>query len=204
MPMLSSKSIRHSSWSYAGPLRGAPVSDVVRVKVALIEIVPPIWRRLRVPAHMTLRRFHTVLQETIGWKDVQPHRFRVGEILFGKPSDPADAVKDSRWITIQDLISAGAKTFHYDYGFGSGWIHEVRIEARFQGTPENQRVVCLGGERACPPEESGGPDDYVERIVASRNPYLEDRSRPDRLRPSFDPEQFDLEEVNATLAALQF
>ena len=202
--MLSPKQIRHASWSYAGPLREAAVSDAVRVKVALIEIVPPIWRRLRVPAHLTLRRFHTVLQETIGWKDVQPHRFRVGEISFGMPSDAADVVKDSRWVTIQDLISAGAKTFHYEYGSGSGWIHEVRIEARFEGTPENQRAICLGGERACPPEGSGGPDDYVERVIASRNPFLEGGSRPDLLRAGFDPEEFDLEEVNAALAALPF
>ncbi len=204
MPMLSPKPMRHSSWPHPGPLREAAVSDAVRVKVVLIEIVPPIWRRLRVPAHMTLRRFHTVLQETVGWKDAQPHRFRVGEICFGKPSDSADSVKDSRWVTIQDLISAGAKTFHYEYGLGSGWIHEVRIEARFEGTPENQRAICLGGERACPPEESGGPDDYVDRIIASRNPYLESGSRPERLRAGFDPELFDLEEVNAALAALPF
>lgn len=202
--MLSSRFIRHAPWSYAGPLREAPVSDVACVKVVLIEIVPPIWRRLQVPTHMTLRRFHIVLQETMGWKNVHPHRFRVGEISFGKPSDPADAVKDSRWITIRDLISAGAKTFHYQYGAGPGWIHEVRIEARFEGNSENQRAICLGGELACPPEESGSPDDYVERIVASRNPYPHGHSLPDRLKTGFDPEQFDLEEVNAALAALPF
>jgi hypothetical protein len=202
--MLSPKPLRHALWSGAGPLREAAVSDAVRVKVVLIEIVPPIWRRLRVPAHMTLRRFHTVLQEAIGWKDVQAHRFRVGEIFFGKPSDPADALKDSRWVTIQDLMSAGVKSFQYEYGSGSGWIHEVRIEARFEGGPENQRAICLGGERACPPEGSGDPDDYVQRVIASRNPYLEGGSPPDRLRAGFDPEEFDLEGVNAALAALPF
>ena len=190
---------RPSSGSHLGPLRSGPPSDVVRIKVSLIEIVPPIWRRLRVPAHMTLRRFHTVLQESMGWQDVQPHRFRIGETTFGKTSDPSDSLKDSRWITIQDLLSAGVTTFNYDYGFGGSWVHEIRIEARGEGSIENQRPVCLSGERACPPEESRGPDDYVDCIVDGRDPYPRPGFRPPG---SFDPERFDLDRVNAALAAL--
>ena len=186
-PMLSLRPARHAPWSYPGPLRVAPVSDVVRVKVVLIEIVPPIWRRLRVPVHLTLRRFHAVLQEAIGWKDLQPHRFRVGEIHFGMPSEPADALRDSRWVTIQDLVSAGTRSFTYEYGAGGGWAYDIRIEALEGGNPDNQRAICLGGERACPPEDSGGPDDYVDRVLA---------------RAGFDPERFDLAEVNAALSGL--
>lgn len=185
--MLSPKPVLNAPRSNAGPLRQAPLSEVVRVKVVLTEIVPPIWRRLRVPVHLTLRRFHSVLQEAVGWKDVQPHRFRVGEIQFGKPSDPADALKDSRWVTIRDLVAAGAKVFTYQYGAGGGWTYEIRIEALEDGNTDNQRPVCLGGERACPPEDSGGPDDYVDHVLA---------------RPGFDPERFDIAEVNAALLGL--
>ena len=64
--MLSPKPFRHAPWLYAVALREAQVSDVVRVKVVLTEIVPPTWRRLRVPVHLTLRHFHAVIQEAIG------------------------------------------------------------------------------------------------------------------------------------------
>ena len=140
------------------------------------------------PVQMTLRRFHTVLQEAIGWKDVQPHRFRVGKVHFGKPSDPADGLKDSRWVTIQDIVSAGMNVFTYQSGSGAGWTYEIRIEALEDGSLENQRSVCLDGRRACPPEDSGGPDDYVDRFLR---------------RPGFDPERFDLAEVNAALLGLR-
>lgn len=174
-------------WPHSGPFREDPISDVVRIKVTVLEIIPPIWRRVQVPVHLTLRRLHTVLQETIGWKDVHPHRFCVGDICFGKPSDAAGRLRDSRWVSIEDLLYSGTKTFTYQYGSSGGWTHEVRIEARAEGNPENQRPICLGGERACPPEDSGGPDDYVDRVLA---------------HPGFDPEHFDLAEVNAALSGL--
>lgn len=187
--MLIPKTVRQTGRSRPEKFRSDAPVDVVRIKVSLIEIVPPVWRRLTVPINLTLRRLHFVLQQAMGWQDVQPHRFRVGETLFGKPEDSSGGLKDSRWITIQDLVSVSTKKFHYEYGPGARWVHEVRIEGLGAGTPANQLPTCLSGERACPPEESRGPDDYVDRILAAR--------------ASYDPEQFDVEQVNAALAALK-
>jgi hypothetical protein len=196
--MLESKTLGRNP-AHAGQVREGRVSDVVRMKVTLLEIVPPIWRRFQVPACFTLRRLHSVLQRVIGWKDVHPHRFRVGDAFFGRPSDAADPLKDSRWVTLQDLLSGGTRTFIYEYGLGGSWTHEVRIEALEAGNPK--WAVCLAGERACPPEDFAGPDNYVDSVVASRDPYhpYSSGSR-ERLRPGFDPERFDLEEVNSALA----
>jgi len=197
--MLHSKPVRSQPGSHVGAFRGG-LSNVARLKVTLIEIVPPIWRRLRVPVHLTLRRFHSVLQEAMGWRDERPHRFRIGEISFGITSDPSETLRDSRWITLQDLVSAGVQTFHYEYGSGD-WVHAITIEALDDARPDNQRLLCLSGERACPPEESSGPDDYVERIIVGRNPYAKPGFWP---KGTFDPESFDLERVNATLSALMY
>jgi hypothetical protein len=197
--MLSSKLTRSQSGSVAGVLRDGPPWNVARVKVTLLEIVPPIWRRLRIPVHLTLRRFHTVIQESMGWRDARPHRFRVGENAFGNTSDPAEAIKDSRWVTVQDVVAAGFRTFHYEYGSTDPWVHAILVEALDDARPENQRPYCLSGERACPPEESNSPDDYVDRIVAGRGPYAKPGFWP---HERFDPERFDVERVNAALAAL--
>src|SRR5262249_9091877 len=145
---------------------GAP-ADVARVKVALIEIVPPVWRRLSIPVNLTLRRLHSVVQQAMGWRDAHPHRFRVGETLLGMPASVTDRMKDSRWVTVQDLISARIGTLYYDYGPDARWVHELWIESVDGGTPGNQRPTCLAGERACPPEETSGPDEYVEWILAA-------------------------------------
>jgi hypothetical protein len=198
--MLHSKLTRGQPGSMAGALRTGPPWNVAQVKVILLEIVPPIWRRLRVPAHLTLRRFHTVIQESMGWSDARPHRFRVGESIFGNTSDPAEALKDSRWIRVQDVVSSGVRMFHYEYGSGDPWVHAISVEALDDARPENQRPYCLGGERACPPEESSDPDDYVDRILAGPGPYARPGFWP---LENFDPEHFDLERVNQALAALR-
>ena len=203
--MLIPKQDRATGSSYPGPRTGTP-AEVARLKVALIEIVPPIWRRVTIPVNLTLRRLHSVLQSTMGWKDVQPHRFRVGDTLIGMPATVHDGMKDSRWVTVQDLINARIGTLYYDYGENSRWVHELWIERVDAGTPNNQRPACVAGERACPPEESSGPDEYVDWILAARDPYGQPDSGKDKRskdwQRAFDPERFDLEKVNAALAIL--
>ena len=200
--MLNPTPPRRNPWS-PSESREAPIVPVVRLKVTLLEVVPPVWRRCQLPANLTLRRLHGVLQQLMGWKDVHLHHFRVGDELFGVPVDDSQGLKDSRWITLQDLLSRKTKAFHYEYASGEGWEHEIRIEGVADGDRTNQRPICLAGERASPPEGFRSPDDYVDRIAHSRDPYLHSRSGLDAdFDPDFDPEHFDVDEVNAALASL--
>jgi hypothetical protein len=203
--MYVSQPPRRSHRLSSEPASEGAFPPLVRLKVTLLEVVPPIWRRFQVPANFTLRRLHVVLQPVMGWKDSHPHQFRVGSQLFGMPSEDSEGLKDSRWITLQELVSRGTRTFTYEYASGDGWQHEVRIEGLAEGDPANQRPLCLAGERSCPPETSGGPDGYIDILDARREPW--DQSRAflvDRLDPHFDPEAFDLDGVNAALTALTF
>jgi Plasmid pRiA4b ORF-3-like protein len=43
--------------------------DVLQVNVSLRGLRPPIWRRLEVPARITLAGLHAVLQTAFGWTD---------------------------------------------------------------------------------------------------------------------------------------
>jgi Plasmid pRiA4b ORF-3-like protein len=182
--------------------REAPTGDIVRMRVVLIDVVPPIWRRLQVPAEYTLRRLHTVLQHAVGWKNLHPHRFRVGTESYGMPSETTEQVRDSRWISLREVASSGVRALTYEYAFPDGWTHEIRIESVGEGGPGSARPVCLGGERACPPESAGGPDGYVDGLLAGAG-ALDRSDPPDWLRHGFDPERFDLEAANAALAAVK-
>ncbi len=162
-----------------------PVAPVVRVKVTLLEVVPPVWRRFQVPANLTLRRLHAVLQTVMGWNPSPSHLFRVGDELFGMPSGDAATVKDSRWTMLQHLLSRGAKAFSYEYQLGDFWAHMVRIEGVSEGNPANQIPICLAGENPCPPAGCGGPDGYARTADADRG-----------------LDSFDLAAVNEALAAL--
>ena len=40
---------------------------ILRLKIVLADSEPPIWRRVEVPADMTLKDLHAVIQAAMGW-----------------------------------------------------------------------------------------------------------------------------------------
>ena len=159
---------------------------VIRIRVVLLEIVPPVWRRLEVPSHWTLRQLHAALRCAMGWSEGDAHRFRIGDALYGTTSETTPA-RDSRWITLGDVASRGATSFRYEIGSAESWEHEVIIESWEEGRGEKRGVVCLGGERLWPPESADGPDAWVDGVD-----FLAAESA----------RAFDLESLNRALARL--
>ena len=54
------------------------------------------------------------------------------------------------------------------------------------------RPRCLAGERACPPEDCGGPHGYAELVAAIADPKHERHDELAEWADGFDPEAFDL------------
>ena len=50
---------------------------VHQLKVTLLYIDPPIWRRLQVRSRTSLAELHLILQWTMGWEDCHRHAFGV-------------------------------------------------------------------------------------------------------------------------------
>lgn len=99
--------------------------------------------------------------------------------------------------------SAGAKLL-YEYDFGDGWQHDIVVEAILQPAEGVRYPVCVAGKRACPPEDCGGPYGYVELLEALGDPeHPEHEDKLDWIGEGFDPEAFDLEEINALLRRIR-
>jgi len=66
-------------------------------------------------------------------------------------------------------------------------------------------ALCLGGARACPPEDCGGPWGYDNLLEILRNPkHEEHESMKEWLGHPLDPEAFDAEKVNTYLRKLKW
>jgi len=75
----------------------------------LLGTNPPIWRRLLVPAVLTLAQLHEVVQTAMGWQGSHMHEFRSGQRYFGKP-DPEylsmgmPPVESERTVRLSDVL----------------------------------------------------------------------------------------------------
>lgn len=181
-----------------------------QLHVQLEFVNPPVWRRLLVPAALTLGQLHDVLQCAMGWGNEHLHDFCFGcseRYASGSEFDSGDDAQAMLDEDAHDLASVlgakGAKKFRYTYDFGDNWRHQVQVEKRLKPDPGNCRVQCLDGANACPPEDIGGPWGYQRYRQALADPG----KHPDCGYPgpaAFDPAKFDLEAVNAALARLRF
>ena len=85
-----------------------------------------------------------------------------------------------------------------------GWRHEVLFEGFPPNDPKAKSPVCLEGERACPPEDCGGPWGYSSFLDAIQNPGHESHEEMlEWVGGEFDPEAFDIEAINRELATLR-
>jgi len=101
-------------------------------------------------------------------------------------------VRDERRIVLRDLVADTAGTFVYQYDFGDSWHHAVRVEEVLSADPKQRYPRCLGGARACPPEDVGGTPGYAEFLRALANPaHSEHAEYLTWIGGSFDPEAFD-------------
>jgi hypothetical protein len=149
---------------------------VARIKIVLDDVAPPVIRVLEVPLDIRLDRLHTVFQTALCWTDSHLWEMSFGRTGFGIPhSDygldgPVDARKSK---LVDALEDTRRKSFQYLYDFGDSWDHSVKIERVTPADPRLSypRLVEAVGER--PPEDSGGPWGYRERLEALKDPEHE-------------------------------
>jgi len=173
---------------------------ILRIKVVLNGIKPPVWRRLEVPADLTLDGLHRVLQAVFGWTDTHMHRFEIAGFFFAPPDleGEADALNSRR----QPLWALEGKVdrFGYTYDFGDDWRHHIVVEAWGVGEEGVQYPRCTGGARDCPPEDCGGVWGYEELLAAlGDTAHARHQELKDWVGPQFNPDAFDLNRANAVL-----
>jgi len=111
-------------------------SDIFQLRVSLVDVDPPIWRRLLVPQDVALPRLHAILQVAMGWTDSHLHQFKVGELRFAEPDDEHEPGPiDYRRITLDQIAPRRGSTCIYEYDFGDSWDHLIEVEDETAAAP---------------------------------------------------------------------
>lgn len=183
-----------------------PSGDVYQLKVTLKNTKPAVWRRIQVPDG-TLGELHAILQVVMGWQESHLHQFVVHGDYYGVPFDDGfdmgPETRDEEDLLISQIAGNAKKTkFVYEYDFGDGWLHEIVVEKMIQPAANVDYPRCVGGARACPPEDCGGPWGYADFLEAIGDPDHEEHERlTEWIGGDFDPEAFDPDAVNKQLGA---
>lgn len=183
--------------------------EIYQLKVTLLDTRPPIWRRLLVPAGLTLEVLHDVLQVAMGWDDSHLHEFRSGQKRFGKP-DPNDRLmgldpigNERTTHLFMVLGKVGAKAV-YTYDLGDSWEHAIVVEKVLPPELGVAYPICAGGKLHGPPEDCGGIPGYYNLLEALRDPtHQEHEDMLDWVGGEFNPDAFSVDNVNRRLAPLQ-
>ena len=178
-----------------------PVTRIYQLRVALRHTKPEIWRRVLVAGQTNLNTLHYIMQTAMGWENMHLHLFRVGDVEYSDPDMKVARAKDEFSAKLFRIAPKKGGAFTYEYDFGDSWNHAIKVEAvsegddRYPGHP-----VCIGGARACPPEDCGGVPGYEYLLKAIRDPKHPDHQyKVGRFGGRIDPEAFDVDSVSRGL-----
>lgn len=176
--------------------------NLIQLKITLDEIRPPIWRRLLVDEYDNFYELHHALQIAFGWQNYHLFQFMIGREMIGIPDPEFPKMRDAREVLLKDRLTE-KMTLNYEYDFGDSWNHKITVEKIIPAEKGVQLPSCSGGARKAPPEDCGGPYSYGDMLEA-----LKDKNHPEYDefvewlggKDKYDPEFFDLEQVNGELA----
>lgn len=183
--------------------------EVLQLKIVIDRIKPAIWRRILVNSTTTLYELHHIIQTAFGWENYHLYTFSNGGDIYGDlrlwdQDSGFNTIIDVNKTTIKRLLWHDKAKIKYEYDMGDGWIHTISLEKAIKEEPENILPLCTNGKRCCPPEDCGGLSGYYGIIDSLSNPKSnESREITEWLGYIYDPEYFNVDEVNNNLSKIK-
>ncbi len=167
----------------------------LELRITLADVVPSVWRLVRVPDAFTLDQLHRIIQLSFCWLDYHLYEFAVGDRRFQAPDSEMEG-EPSTLVTLAELQLAAGSEFVYTYDFGDEWEHRIRAERLLPMPDEfgpDWTPRLIAGANAAPPEDVGGPIAYTEFVeeLAGKAPS-NGFSAAEILGADFDPAAFDV------------
>jgi len=181
---------------------------IYQLKIVLQVIYPPIFRILQIKGNANLGKLHDYIQGAMGWEDCHLHEFKIKgkdyrseEQIYEEIDNPD--MFDEKDYRINKLLKEG-DSFEYIYDYGDCWNHKITVEKIMPPEDGVYYPICSYGERACPPEDCGGPWGYNEFLEILKDPEHEDHEHfSEWVGGNFDSEKFDLEKANRVIGNIK-
>lgn len=208
--LVSKKQLPVDPVANSEPITAKVGAPIYQLRVVLEGTKPMVWRRLQVPGNANLGWLHAVFQVAMGWTNSHLHQFLFGDQVCSDPSsgleDNDPSVLDENKVILSDAVPHPKDEMTYEYDFGDSWNHQIIVEKILRADAAASKLaLCVGGSRACPPDDCGGVSGYADMLEIIKSPkHPEYESTREWLGDKFDPEAFDLEKINACLRKLKW
>lgn len=180
--------------------------NVYQLKITLLDIKPKIFRVVLVPADITLRNLHKVIQKIMCWENCHLYQFVKGDTSYAPQSTEFSFRQglSDKSVPLRELLPKVRNKLVYEYDFGDGWLHEVLLQKILPAEDGVHYPACIDGKHAAPPEDSGGPHGYCDLLEALDDPQHPGHEEArDWLGEDYDSGFFDPEEVNRKLRRIK-
>jgi len=166
-----------------------------------------VWRVVDVPSSFTFSQFHLAIQASMGWENRHLHHFEIknpktqtidyiGYTEYDFDDEYTENMFSDEDIKLSDYFSRDNATARYIYDYSSGWIHIVTLKEILVPEQGIRYPRCVDGQRACPPEDCGGPAGYRKLCEIISNPSHEQyQTIIQWVGEGFDPDRFRPERV---------
>ena len=142
---------------------------------ASIEQCPvKVFRRIKVPSNLWLGNLGKIFITAFGWAGYHLSQFTKGDVYYTSRDniDERDSFNfgcrnrhiDEMTVTVADVLPQKGSTISFEYDFGDGWIHNVRVSSVSDEPLRGEDICVTSGKGACPPEDVGGVWGYAQML----------------------------------------
>lgn len=201
--------------SASGPASPPPAegfdSKTITLRIQLDGMKkPPLYRVVKVPGGISFAALHSIIRIVMGWEGGHLHAFRTPNGTSIGHIDEEDDMNymDEDYTFISSYLNSVGTKLKYEYDFGDGWEHTIKVEA-IDDTPSEHPVLIKtkGGQVV---EDCGGIWGLQElrdivastgRISADAREQMEWLGAANRVElAAMVTAEIDIDEVNEELA----
>src|SRR5258708_13194693 len=103
--------------------------EIYQLHILLLQINPPIWRRLHVRSDSSIATLHELLQIAFDWSDFHLHRFVIrGEEYGVSRMGCTTFTTDARKVLLSQFGFPINERFLYEYDFGVLCQHPILFQ----------------------------------------------------------------------------